>query len=62
MIEPSLDHHLSRDRFQPFRPRQKMNSARDFVADDRDLNPNVVNDVERIRHPSAASQSLRADR
>jgi len=45
MIEPSLDHHLPRDRFQPFRPRQKMNSAREFVADDYDLVPNVRNDV-----------------
>jgi hypothetical protein len=31
MIEPSLDHRLSRDRFPPFRPWQKMNSAREFV-------------------------------
>jgi hypothetical protein len=45
MIEPSLDHHIPRDRFQPFRPRQKMNSAREFVADDYDFVPNVRNDV-----------------
>jgi hypothetical protein len=31
MIEPSLDHHFPRDRFQPLRPRQKLNSARDLL-------------------------------
>jgi hypothetical protein len=45
MIEPSLDLHLPRDRFQPFRPRQKMNIAREFVADDYDLVQNARNDV-----------------
>jgi hypothetical protein len=45
MIEPSLDHHLPRDRLQPFRPRQKMNSAGEFVADDYDLVPDARNDV-----------------
>jgi hypothetical protein len=41
MIEPSLKHHFPRDRFQPFRPRQKLNSAREFAAGDCDLIPNV---------------------
>jgi hypothetical protein len=31
MIEPSLDHQLTRSSLQPFRPRQKMNSAREFL-------------------------------
>jgi hypothetical protein len=33
------------DRFQPFRPRHKMSSAREFFADDCDLAPKVRNDV-----------------
>ena len=45
MIEPSLDHHLHAIVFSHFARGRKMNSAREYVADDYDLVPNVRNDV-----------------
>jgi hypothetical protein len=42
MIEPSLEHHLPRDRFRPFRPRQKNEQCPGIFADDYDFVPNDI--------------------